>query len=129
MLFPGESLANSIQFNHVATQPGVNLKNTVWALNNRSMLLWNCCLRMRSEPATPVEKSRFAIHAWNEAMTIESGLDAHTCSTERAFLFPARENLFLTRTSVVHDFGSYLPPEEAAEFHQMQRKKAREYRT
>ncbi|KAH7106904.1 hypothetical protein BKA62DRAFT_685456 [Auriculariales sp. MPI-PUGE-AT-0066] len=127
LLFPGESLANTIQFNHVATRPGVRLKDTVWALNNRSMLLWNSCLRMRSDPATPDEKARFAVQAWNEAFTIEAALNSHTCATERAFMFHGRENLFLTRNAVVWDFGRYLLPDEHSRYVEMQRKKCQEY--
>jgi hypothetical protein len=74
---------------------GYSPKETVWALYDRSMLLWHSCVRMRQDRvATEAEKAHFAIAAWLEADVIEAALDKHTCNLERAFIFQGREYLF-----------------------------------
>ena len=49
---------------------------------------------MRSDEASDIEKAQFAVDAWREAGAIEAALDAHACSSERAFLFTGREYIF-----------------------------------
>ncbi|KZP29121.1 hypothetical protein FIBSPDRAFT_816488 [Athelia psychrophila] len=56
LLFPGESSVSS-----------KNPKNSIWALNYRTMFLWNSCVRMRRDlRATDAEKARFGMAAWSE---------------------------------------------------------------
>ena len=70
-------------------------KDTIWALYDRSYLLWHGCIRMRkNHNATDDEKAQFAMKAWLEADSLEQALNRHTCSLERAFIFQAREYIF-----------------------------------
>jgi hypothetical protein len=70
-------------------------KDTVWALYDRSMLLWHSCMRMRYDPVTSdAEKAQFAKNAWLEADAIEEALSKHTCDVEKMFLYQGREYLF-----------------------------------
>ncbi|KZW00891.1 hypothetical protein EXIGLDRAFT_603573 [Exidia glandulosa HHB12029] len=127
LLFPGESLAKSRQFDPIAH--AYDVKESIWALNARSMLLWNSCLRMRSDEATDVEKAQFAVDAWREAASIEAALDAHACSSERAFLFAGREYIFNTRMCITYEFQRFVAPAEADLNLHFHRKKAEEWLT
>jgi len=70
-------------------------KDTIWALYDRSYLLWHGCMRMRnSNSVTDEDKAQFAVKAWLEADSLEQSLNRHTCSIERAFIFQAREYIF-----------------------------------
>ena len=83
-------------------------------------------MRMRNDPDTSgFEKAQFAVKTWLEADALESILDKHTCGLERAFLFYAREYLFMwvippaparatfmvhsTRMCVSYEFQRYIP--------------------
>jgi len=90
LLFPGESLLLSTPYSELA--PG---KETVWALYTRAQLLWHSCLRVRHDSSlTEAGKADFAMRAWLETEAIESTLNTHTCSVERAFMYLGREYLF-----------------------------------
>lgn len=70
-------------------------KDTIWALYDRSFLLWHACIKMRNDTTAPVaDKGQFAIKAWLEADAIEEALNRHTCGIERAFIFQGREYIF-----------------------------------
>jgi hypothetical protein len=70
-------------------------KDTVWALYNRAMLLWNACVRIRHDTSiSELEGRDFAMHAWMETEAIEKALGQHTCGIERAFMYHGREFLF-----------------------------------
>lgn len=70
-------------------------KDTIWALHDRSFLLWHGCIRMRNnQHATDMDKSQFAVKAWLEADSLEDALNRHTCAIERASIFQAREYIF-----------------------------------
>lgn len=90
LLFPGESLLDSPCFT-TSHSP----KESIWALYSRSMLLWNSCLRMRSESVSDAEKASFAVNAWIESQAIEEALEAHTCGCDQAFLFQGKDYLFM----------------------------------
>jgi len=71
-------------------------KDTIWALHNRALLLWLSCMCMRNDPGTTnFEKAQFAVKTWLEADALESILNKHTCGLEPAFLFYAREYIFM----------------------------------
>ena len=75
-------------------------KETVWALFERSFLLWNATILMVMRTRSPltrmsdVEKAHFAISVNQEADAIEAALRGHGCEIERAFLFHSRDYLF-----------------------------------
>ncbi|KDR82669.1 hypothetical protein GALMADRAFT_275797 [Galerina marginata CBS 339.88] len=104
LLFSGESVARSPALaNHSS-------KDTIWALHDRSFLLWHGCIRMRkSNIATDNDKAQFAVKAWLEADSLEQALNRHTCSIERAFIFQAREYIFNTRMCISYEFQRYVP--------------------
>lgn len=78
-----------------ALSPVHTSKDTIWALYDRSYLLWHACIRMRNDTtALDVEKAQFAVKAWLEADVLESALNRHICDLERAFMFHAREYIF-----------------------------------
>ncbi|KAG5645482.1 hypothetical protein DXG03_006027 [Asterophora parasitica] len=89
LLFTGESIALSpLSSQHSS-------KDTIWALYDRSFLLWHGCTRMRSDTrATDDMKAQFAVQTWLEADALEAALNKHTCGIERQFIFQAREYIF-----------------------------------
>ena len=95
LLFPGENLSGLPAFSVPGAIGQTHLvRETVWALYARAMLLWHACVRIRGENVSDHERALFANAVWREADAIENALDGHTCQTERAFLFQGREYLF-----------------------------------
>ncbi|KAI5835187.1 hypothetical protein K523DRAFT_292090 [Schizophyllum commune Tattone D] len=90
-------------------------KETVWALFERSFLLWNATILMVMRTRSPltrmsdVEKAHFAISVNQEADAIEAALRGHTCEIERAFLFHSRDYLFSARMCVGYEYRRVLP--------------------
>ena len=74
----------------------------------RAMLLWNSCIRLRTDTSlADTDKAQFALAAWTEIDAIEEALERHTCGIERSFLFQGRELLFkCVSTSVLFDVVS-----------------------
>ncbi|THU95763.1 hypothetical protein K435DRAFT_665729 [Dendrothele bispora CBS 962.96] len=102
LLFSGESIIRSPSL--------ASSKDTIWALYDRSSLLWHSCVRMRnSTSATEDERGQFAIKAWLEADAIEEALNKHTCGIEKAFIFQGREYLFNTRMCITYEYQRYIP--------------------
>ncbi|KAF8908985.1 hypothetical protein CPB84DRAFT_1843323 [Gymnopilus junonius] len=124
LLFSGESVARSpILAKHSS-------KNTIWALYDRSFLLWHGCIRMRqNNAATDNEKADFAMKAWLEADSLERALNCHTCALERAFIFQAREYIFNTRMCISYEFQRYIPLVTADVSGLFHKKKAEEWLT
>ncbi|KAJ7108623.1 hypothetical protein C8R44DRAFT_636323 [Mycena epipterygia] len=99
LLFSGEAMVHS-----------PSSKDTIWALFDRSFLLWHACIKMRNDTTAAVtDKGQFAIKAWLETDAIEEALNRHTCDIERAFLFLGREYLFNTRICITYDFQHFVP--------------------
>ncbi|KAJ6475057.1 hypothetical protein C8R47DRAFT_986425 [Mycena vitilis] len=99
LLFSGEAMVHS---------PAA--KDTIWALYDRSFLLWHACIKMRNDNSAPVtDKGQFAIKAWLEADAIEEALNRHTCGIERAFIFQGREYIFNTRMCITYEFQRFVP--------------------
>ncbi|KAF5330254.1 hypothetical protein D9758_014443 [Tetrapyrgos nigripes] len=102
LLFSGESIVRSPSL--------AGSKDTVWALYDRSFLLWHFCVRMRNNhSATDDEKAQFAVRAWLETEEIEQALNKHTCDIERSFIFQGREYLFNTRMCITYEYQRYIP--------------------
>ena len=90
LLFSGESVARSPD-----STLSFSSKDTIWALHDRCFLLWHACIHTRLDTrATDSEKANFGVKAWLEADALESALNKHTCTIERAFIFQAREYIF-----------------------------------
>jgi len=124
LLFSGESVARSPALS------GYSSKDTVWALQDRSFLLWHGCIRMRNNShATENDKAQFARKAWLEADRLEVALNKHTCALERAFLFQAREYIFNTRMCISYEFQRYIPLVTASVSGLFHRNKAEEWLT
>ncbi|KAH9922814.1 uncharacterized protein BXZ73DRAFT_91534 [Epithele typhae] len=127
LLFPGESLT------HADDAPAVPPpdKESVWALQVRTMLLWNSCVRLRAEPdaLADADKTRFAAAAWAEAEAIEDALGAHACGIERAYLFQGRELLFNARTFIAYELQEWLPRTTVEAHLVFYRRKAEEWLT
>ncbi|KAJ7189857.1 hypothetical protein GGX14DRAFT_484326 [Mycena pura] len=99
LLFSGEAVVHS-----------PSAKDTIWALHDRSFLLWHACIKMRNDVSAPVAaKGQFAIKAWLEADAIEDALNRHTCGIERAFIFQGREYIFNTRMCITYEFQRFVP--------------------
>ncbi|KAJ4481978.1 hypothetical protein J3R30DRAFT_3455583 [Lentinula aciculospora] len=104
LLFSGESSCRDLSSSPFAA------KDTVWALYDRSFVLWHICARMRADTSmSDAEKGHFAVKAWLEADVIESALNKHTCAIEKAYIFQGREYLFNTRMCISFDFQRYIP--------------------
>jgi len=124
LLFSGESVARSPALS------GYSSKDTIWALYDRSFLLWHGCIRMRNnDHATENDKAQFAIKAWLEADRLEAALNKHTCAIERAFIFQAREYIFNTRMCISYEFQRYIPLVTARVSGLFHRNKAEEWLT
>ncbi|KAJ7147121.1 hypothetical protein C8R43DRAFT_890324 [Mycena crocata] len=116
LLFSGEAMVHS---------PGA--KDTIWALYERSFLLWHACIKMRNDASAAVaDKGQFAIKAWLEADAIEEALNRHTCNIERAFIFQGREFIFNTRMCITYEFQRFVPLVSASNG-LFQRQKAEEW--
>ena len=99
LLFSGESIAPSPALS------GHSSKETIWALYDRSFLLWHGCIRMRNNVhATENDMAQFAVKAWLEGDRLEVALNKHTCAIERAFLFQAREYIFKCAKYILNFF-------------------------
>lgn len=89
LLFPGEAVTPAP---HVMSY---SAKDTVWALNYRTILLWQSCLRMRSNvDASDAERARYGVNAWPEADALEKAFNSHTCGLEKTYIYQGREYLF-----------------------------------
>ncbi|KAJ7442636.1 hypothetical protein FB451DRAFT_1057345 [Mycena latifolia] len=99
LLFSGEAMVHS-----------PSAKDTVWALFDRSFLLWHACIKMRNDTsASLTDKGQFAIKAWLEADALEQALNRHTCGIERAFIYQGREYIFNTRMCITYEFQRFVP--------------------
>ncbi|KAL0581163.1 hypothetical protein V5O48_000853 [Marasmius crinis-equi] len=129
-LFIGDPSNYALLFSGESVNRTPSSKDSVWALNDRSFLLWNSCAKMRdNRSATDAERADFAVKSWMEADNIEAALNKHTCGIEKAFLFQGREYLFNTRMCITYEFSRYValvPSEMNGFFH---RKKAEEWLT
>ncbi|KAI6099563.1 hypothetical protein EDD16DRAFT_1497409 [Pisolithus croceorrhizus] len=102
LLFPGEAMISRYEAYWV--------KDTVWALVYRTVLLWHSCLRMRNNlDVSEVERASFGMNAWLEADQLERKLDSHTCGLERSYFFQGREFLFTVRLMISNEFQRYIP--------------------
>ncbi|KAF8073616.1 hypothetical protein FPV67DRAFT_1478620 [Lyophyllum atratum] len=125
LLFSGESIAYS-----PALSSSYSSKDTIWALYDRSFLLWHGCLRMRGDTrATDDMKAQFAGKTWLEADALEAALNRHTCRIERQFIFQAREYIFNTRMCISYEFQRYIPLATANVSGLFHRNKAEEWLT
>ncbi|KAF9568802.1 hypothetical protein CPC08DRAFT_624611 [Agrocybe pediades] len=124
ILFSGEKVARSPSLSHQSS------KDTIWALHDRSFLLWHSCIRMRNNETAPdSERAQFAVKAWLEADSLEQTLNRHTCAIEKAFIFQAREYIFNTRMCISYEFQRYIPLATANFNGLFHRRKAEEWLT
>ncbi|KAG6330724.1 hypothetical protein ID866_8364, partial [Astraeus odoratus] len=104
LLFPGEALVPP------TTHSSYSPKDTIWALNYRTVLLWHGCLQMRNNAdSNEAERARYGINAWLEADALERALNSHTCGLERTYLYQGREYLFNVRFTISNEFQKYIP--------------------
>ena len=114
LLFLGKSLLLSTPYSELA-----HGKVMVWPLDTRAQLLWPSFLRVWHDPSlTEAGKADFAVRAWLKTEAIESRLNTHTCSIERAFMYLGREYLFKcvhpilclhTRVCILYEFQRFIP--------------------
>ncbi|KAG6831995.1 hypothetical protein H0H92_006030 [Tricholoma furcatifolium] len=124
LLFSGEAIAYS-----PSLSSNLSSKDTIWALHDRSFLLWHSCARMRSDTrATDGVKAQFAVKTWLEADALEAALNRHTCRIERQFIFQAREYIFNTRMCISYEFQRFIPLATANVNGLFHRRKAEEWR-
>ncbi|KAJ3928382.1 MAG: hypothetical protein NXY57DRAFT_1021362 [Lentinula lateritia] len=124
LLFSGESITSSLSLSPSAA------KDTVWALYDRSFVLWHICARVRADTSMgDVEKGKFAVKAWLETDVIETALNKHTCAIEKAYIFQGREYLFNTRMCISFDFQRYIPLVNSGVSGIFHRTKAKEWLT
>ncbi|KAJ7694383.1 hypothetical protein B0H17DRAFT_1057522 [Mycena rosella] len=81
-------------------------KESVWALYCRSLLLWNFCNRLVTQP--PGDKAPQQIddeaealqESWNEAQAIQDSLEMHVCNYETGVTYLCQEYIYNIRMSV-----------------------------
>ncbi|KAI6030940.1 hypothetical protein F5J12DRAFT_804084 [Pisolithus orientalis] len=101
LLFPAEAMISRYEAHWV--------RDTVWALNYRTTLLWHSCLRLLRDPnVSEADRARFGVNAWLEADILEQALDSHTCGMESSY-YQGREYLFNVRYTISNEFQKYIP--------------------
>ncbi|KAJ6571274.1 hypothetical protein B0H19DRAFT_1129612 [Mycena capillaripes] len=103
ILFPGEVIDRVSPAYCSPNSPSP--KESVWALYCRSLLLWNFCNRLLSQPGprTPqqVDVEADALQeSWNEAQAIQDSLEIHVCNYETGVTYLCQEYIYNTRMSV-----------------------------
>ncbi|KAJ7107996.1 hypothetical protein C8R43DRAFT_1044435 [Mycena crocata] len=103
ILFPGEFTDRVSPAYCSPTSPSP--KESVWALFCRSLLLWNFCNRLSTQPGsrTPHEmdqEGEALQESWNEAQAIEDALEMHICNYETGVTYLCQEYIYNTRMSV-----------------------------
>ncbi|KAG8993319.1 hypothetical protein FRB94_001764 [Tulasnella sp. JGI-2019a] len=143
LLYAGEENYSSL--------PGVDKmysgKESNWALWSRTMLLWFACLKhaSRGRPNAPLsgfsmspasvddeavgrDDAGFAMRTWMETLAIEEALEAHTCETEKAMMYQAREYIFTIRMQVSGGFRSSIPlPQTGVNYSMLDRDSAMQW--
>ncbi|KAK1226275.1 hypothetical protein PQX77_010748 [Marasmius sp. AFHP31] len=128
--FIGDPSNYALLFSGEAVNKTPSSKDSVWALYDRCVLLWNSCAKMRGNPSVrESERADFAVRSWIEAEHIENALNKHTCGIERAFIFAGREYLFNTRMYITYEFQRYVPLVTTQTNGLFNRKKAEEWLT
>ncbi|KAL0069865.1 hypothetical protein AAF712_003135 [Marasmius tenuissimus] len=128
--FIGDPSNYALLFSGEAVNKTSSSKDSVWALYDRCVLLWNSCAKMRGNPSVrESERADFAVRSWMEAENIENALNKHTCGIERAFIFAGREYLFNTRMYITYEFQRYVPLVTTQTNGLFNRKKAEEWLT
>ncbi|GBE80437.1 hypothetical protein SCP_0301520 [Sparassis crispa] len=98
LLFPGEAyervLSHKQLFSHCP-------KESLGALNCRSMLLFNGCIRRRDDQWTPEQRTGFAMEVLAETRSIMDALDMHECNLDPALVYGSREILY--KMSMTHE--------------------------
>jgi hypothetical protein len=77
ILFPGEVMDRVSPI--YRSSDSLSPKESVSALYCRSMLLWNFCSRLRTDPSNSEDMGEIALDAWAETQSIQDSLDAHVC--------------------------------------------------
>ncbi|KAF7350086.1 Zn(2)-C6 fungal-type domain-containing protein [Mycena venus] len=103
ILFPGEVID---RVSHAYCSPNSpSPKESVWALYCRSLLLWNFCNRLLSQPGPKgphqIDAEAEALQeSWNEAQAIQDSLEMHICNYETGVTYLCQEYIHNTRMSV-----------------------------
>jgi hypothetical protein len=94
MFFPGEAMDRVSPL--YRSSPSLSPKESIWALYccSLGMLLWNFCIRLRSDCCSDEDKAECALKAWAETQTIQDGLDMHVCNLNTTLLYIVREYLY-----------------------------------
>ncbi|KAJ6540138.1 hypothetical protein DFH09DRAFT_1175587 [Mycena vulgaris] len=104
VLFPGE-ISDRVSPAYCAPN-SPSPKESVWALYCRSLLLWNFCNRLGTQPQgskSPhqIEDEVEALQeSWNEAQAIQDSLEMHICNYETGVTYLCQEYIYNTRMSV-----------------------------
>ncbi|KAJ7121672.1 hypothetical protein C8R44DRAFT_786662 [Mycena epipterygia] len=105
ILFPGEITDRVSPAYCSPNSP--SSKESVWALYCRSLLLWNFCNRLFSQPQPgnkapqQVDDEAEALQeSWNEAQAIQDSLEMHICNYETGVTYLCQEYIYNTRMTV-----------------------------
>ncbi|KAF9447897.1 hypothetical protein P691DRAFT_801654 [Macrolepiota fuliginosa MF-IS2] len=101
LLFPGEASDRLPQ--HRDPNDPLLVKESVWALYCRSMLLWNFCVSVKENHVKVDDKIEAFTDSVGEAQLIEDALRIHRCNLDTTIMYLTREYLFNIRLLVAHE--------------------------
>lgn len=91
LLFPGEALDRLPQYRD--SNDPLLVKESVWALYCRSMLLWNFCVSVKENHIRVDDKIEAFTDSVGEAQMIEEALNVHRCNIDTTIMYLTREYL------------------------------------
>ncbi|TFL03494.1 hypothetical protein BDV98DRAFT_386363 [Pterulicium gracile] len=117
ILFPGEimermSSSSSIDsgtFSDIRTPVSPSPKESLVALNLRSVLLWTFCTRTLSKVTSMQERGALAAEAFREVTTLQESIDMHVCNLDTGMIYLTKEYLYNTRLIVTTSFRMLRP--------------------
>lgn len=92
LLFPGEAMYRLPEYKH--PNDPLLVKESVWALHCRSMLLWSFCISVKENQIPVDDKIEAFTQSIGEAQLIEDALNIHHCNIDTTIINLTREYLF-----------------------------------
>jgi hypothetical protein len=92
LLFPGEALYQLPEYKH--PDDPLLVKESVWALYCRCMLLWSYCVSVKENQIKVHDKIDAFTQSIGEAQLIEDALNVHHCNIDTTLLYLTRDYLF-----------------------------------
>ncbi|KAF7782921.1 transcriptional regulator family: Fungal Specific TF [Agaricus bisporus var. burnettii] len=101
LLFPGEAMYRLPEYKH--PNDPLLVKESVWALHCRSMLLWSFCMSVKENQIPVDDKIEAFTQSIGEAQLIEDALNVHHCNIDTTIINLTREYLFNIQLLVANE--------------------------